>query len=163
MEAKYRIKPDPTFDLPLISGVVLFCAMGIFVLLSDSSVIAVVFAVLFIGIGVMIGVFALSGYLASRSALNTFRHSPMTSQATILDRQVQVSKDRYSEREYRTYWVVFRFDAGEEQVTLKARVSRFFYGSVGPGTTVTVRYAATNPCIALLEGEDGYRQATKAA
>jgi hypothetical protein len=155
MEAENRIKPAPASDLRGVLGGVLFCVMGILALSAGARGIAV----LFIGLGVIFGALVLSAYLGSRRTLNTFRQSPMTAQATILDRHVKVEKDRYGEREWRTYWVVFRFDASEGQVTLGARVSKPLYDSAEPGTAVAVRYAAANPRLALLEGEEGYRQA----
>jgi len=42
---------------------------------------------------------------------------------------------------------------------LKAKVGQPLYESVNPGDVVGVRYAAHNPCIALLEGEEGFDQA----
>jgi hypothetical protein len=153
MEAENRIKPEPASDLRTVLGGLLFCVMGILALSAGARGIGI----LFIGVGVIFGALVLSAYLDSRSALDTLRRSPMTSQATILDRQVKVEKDRYGEREWRTYWVVFRFDAGEGQVTLRARVSKLLYDSAEPGTVVAVRYAAANPRIALIEGEEGYR------
>jgi hypothetical protein len=153
MEVKSRTKPERTFGLRGVLGAVLFCAMGVLALLSGARGVAV----LFIGIGVVFGALGLSAYLDSRRTFNAFRHAPMTAQATILDRHVKVEKDRYGEREWRTYWVVFRFDAGEGQVALRAMVSKPLYDSAEPGTVVAVRYAAANPRIALLEGEEGCR------
>lgn len=159
MEAKNRIKPEPASDLRTVLGGVLFFAMGILALSAGGRGIAV----LFIGVGVVIGALGLSAYLDSRRTFNAFRHAPMTAQATILDRQVKVEKDRYGEREWRTYGVVFRFDAGEGQVTLRARVPQSLYDRADLGTMIHVCYAAANPRIALLEGEEGYRQALEFA
>jgi hypothetical protein len=159
IEAENRIKPAPASDLRTVLGGVLFCVMGILALSAGARGIAV----LFIGVGVIFGALVLSAYLDSRRALHTLRQSPMTSQATILDRQVKVEKDRYGGREWRTYWVVFRFDAIDGQVTLWARVPHSLYDRADPGTMVHVCYAAANPRIALLKGEDGYRQALEFA
>jgi hypothetical protein len=158
MEIKDRIKPAP--DLRAALGAVLFCVMGILALrYGGSDAVARIFAIIFIGTGVAFGALGLSVYLDSRRGLNALRRSPVTSRATILDRQVELSRDRYWEREWHTYWVVVQFYAGEAQVTLRARVSKPFYDSLSPGATVAVRYAAADPRIALLEGEDAYDQA----
>jgi hypothetical protein len=82
----------------------------------------------------------------------------MIGRATIFERQEKVWEDEYRE-EWHGYWVFFQFDTNEGQITLKARVSKSFYESVKPGVTLAVRYNATDPCIALLEGEYGFDEA----
>jgi hypothetical protein len=160
MAVQDRIKPRPGSGLSTVLGGVLFCVMGILALrYGGPGGVTRVFALIFIAAGVVFGALGLSVYVGSRRSLGALRRSAVTSRATVVDRQVEVSKDRYGEREWHRCWVFFQFYASEGQVTLKARVSESFYDRVEPGATVGVRYAAADPRVAVLEGEDEYDRA----
>ena len=142
--------------------------MGVLVLWQESLDgsgwgIAGLFSALFCGIVVAFWALGLHAARESRRNLDAFHHAPVTTQATILDREVKRSKDRYEEREWCTYWVVFGFDVRGRQVPLRARVSRPLHECLEPGTRISVRYAAADPRIALLEGEDGYSRVEELA
>lgn len=54
---------------------------------------------------------------------------------------------------HRAYYVTIRFSADGELINLMARVSGDIYDSLSVGSSIAIRYAPSDPAVALLEGE----------
>jgi len=96
-------------------------------------------------------------WLAAITYRRAWLHSQQTTQAEFVECFIEPHEDGYGGVSYYTYWVVVRFDCSsgkfDLRTVLKARVSESQYWHLENANTVTVRCAARNPRIALLEGE----------
>lgn len=142
MKTDVRITPEEAGTLEkwlvMIGIAIAFILAGLY------GGLATAIAVMVIGIGVFFGAMV---YLKNR-----YSQLSEQSQAKILERQIEIKEDDFGEK-WNAYWVVIQFKTDEGQLTLRAQVTKSIYESVEPGTTLGVRYNATDPRIALLEGE----------
>jgi len=114
-------------------------------------------ALLLLGAGFIYGGASAAGldpgeWLMAIAHRRAWHSSQATTQAEIVKCTARRHKDSYGDISY-TYWIVLRFDCSRGETVLKARVSKAQYDRLEEASTVTVRYAARNPRIALLEGE----------
>ena len=81
-----------------------------------------------------------------------FDRDAVTADATVLDRYTERQEDA-SGASRETYQVVVRFIDRGQRLTLQAEVDESIYTACWRGRPLAVRYASTDPSIALLEGE----------
>lgn len=82
----------------------------------------------------------------------SFHSDSCITTGTVIDRQARRRRDSYG-HEHTSYEVIICFTAGNEVITLKANVTRYFFESARPTRNLEVQYARTNPRVALFEGE----------
>jgi hypothetical protein len=102
-----------------------------------------------LGAGLKIVVDAMRG----GGGVRAFARNSTSTDATVLNRYTehQAGADIGDSRE--TYYIVVRFVAEGQQRTLHAEVDEHMYTACWRGRPLSVRYANTDPSIALLEGE----------
>ena len=86
-------------------------------------------------------------------AFRSFARNATTTHATVLDRFIEHKDDREGGDGSEIYIMVVRFVVDGQRLTLQAEVDARMYAESWRGQTLSVRYANTDPSIALLEGE----------
>lgn len=86
-----------------------------------------------------------------------FEKESIETKAKVVDRFYEVIPGRgYEEDDHITCYVIIKFDTESGQITLRADLlgkHEKIFNETSPADSVKVRYAATNPRIALLDGE----------
>lgn len=148
---KNRIKPEgANVHLRGIFGVVLIVAAPFFYISGEGLPTKIALPLGLIAAGVVM----LAGMPKALRAIRAFRARAVQTTATAIKHTKEAGQ-----RDLETttsYFVTFQFQAGKQEVRLRASVPRRLYRRSRREAEVAVRYDPDNPKLALFEGESGF-------
>lgn len=159
----YLYRSEPTISsmtwLKIIAGAVLsiigfvICMAVIFMAEKHtSSMIYVLMSFAFIPVGLYQVLDGVRGY----GAMNLFKEGATLTDAKVLSRYTE---DNIAGGDYgygavsENYYIDIRFNASERRYIVNSEVSEEIYENAEPGNLITIKFANSNPCVLLFEGE----------
>jgi len=108
---------------------------------------------IFVGIGFIICAFWIFIQMGQgQDDMETFKKGTAFTIATIKDRYTKTDHDRYGGVDT-TYYITIEFSVIDKIYHIHAKVDNSLYEKTGKEKSIKIKYAISNPCILLFEGE----------